>query len=140
MFCSSCGVSLEHDLSFCKHCGAKLVDTRGNEIVRVSGPPPDQVLWAMVSVFVVGLGVIIALLAMSKQLGLDPGDQAMVKVFMMLTFFMMFAIECAFFWLLFRPRRVVTESDATQMTGRKRTKELEDRQVRTLPPSPASVT
>ncbi|HEX7296773.1 MAG TPA: hypothetical protein VF251_13525 [Pyrinomonadaceae bacterium] len=105
MYCSSCGVTVVHGLTYCNHCGAKLVGKQADAAKR-SDSSIDSLIWAIVSLFVGGIGVLIGLLAMMKNL-LDF-NQGLLMFFSLLTFGLLTAIEAVFIWMLFsrtRPAR-----------------------------------
>jgi len=102
---------------------------------------PESLIWAIVSVFVVGMGTIIGLMAMLKQL-LDLG-QGIVIAFGLLGFALMIAVESVFIYLLLRRRRTGAKEaggDEKLPAGRA-TKELDAaREARSLPEPVPSVT
>ena len=56
MYCSSCGAAAAQGVSFCNLCGAKLGGARADGAADASALSPDGLVWAVVTVFVVGLG------------------------------------------------------------------------------------
>ena len=63
----------------------------------------DSLIWAIVGVFVAGIGVLIGLLAvMKKELGFDL---PFLLFFSLLTFGLITAIEALFVWMLFSRHR-----------------------------------
>ena len=128
MYCSSCGKSVVPGLAYCNHCGAKLIGTQA-DTAKASDPSIDSLIWGIVSVFVGGIGVLIGLLAMMKNL-LDF-HQGLLMFFSLLTFALITAIEAVFIWMLFsrnRPARRVPELEHEHRT----TKELEGAPPRLL--------
>lgn len=102
MYCPSCGVSVVQPLSFCNHCGAQLGAPKSEDLAKESNVPSDLV-WAIVAVFVVGLGVIIGLMAVMKnQLNFNPG---LILFFTLLSFLLMISVESVFVWLLLRSQK-----------------------------------
>jgi hypothetical protein len=65
----------------------------------------------MVSVFIVGLGAIILLLAGLK--GSDPFDAGLFKAFAVLSFLLLLSAEGVFTWLLLRNRETATAGAAS---------------------------
>lgn len=141
MYCSSCGAAVPKDLSYCNHCGARL---NGANVEDAGKPPelfPDSLVWAIVSVFVVGIGSVIGLIAVMKNYGLNDG---LVLAFSSLILVMMLAIEAVFIGLLFSRRGGAKQkSDAEALPGRRKqqtTNELEAAQPLALPQPVMSVT
>ena len=100
MYCSSCGGVVAQGVSFCKHCGAKLSWEKGEGVAKAEESFPDSLIWAIVSVFVVGLGCIIGLMAvMKEELNFD---NSIIIVITLLSFFLLFMIEGMFIWMLWR--------------------------------------
>ena len=94
MYCSSCGGSVLQQLTYCNHCGSKLNTPKRDEVVKQSEVNPESLLWAIVALFIGGIGVIIGLLAVMKNvLHFEIG---LLLFFSMLTFFMMLVIESVF--------------------------------------------
>jgi uncharacterized protein (DUF983 family) len=129
MYCSSCGASVEQGLIYCKRCGAKLGGTKGD-----SASNPDSLVWAMVSVFIAGLGVIIGLMSvMKKEMYFNDG---VIILFTLISFLMMFTIEGVLIsQLLRRNSRVKEVRDTSPMKG-----EAGATQARALAEPAASVT
>ena len=138
MYCSSCGVALARDLSYCNHCGAQLGGARSEVPAELF---PDSLIWAIVSVFVVGVGCIIGLTAVMKNYGLND---AVTMGFAATIFTLMLAIEGVFIALLLsRKKSAKRERDAEALDGRRQqqtTNELEAAQPKALPEHMASVT
>jgi hypothetical protein len=141
MYCSSCGVAVPNDLSYCNHCGARLNGANVEEAGKPAELFPDSLVWAIVSVFVVGIGSVIGLIAVMKNYGLNDG---LVLGFASLIFLMMLAIESVFIGLLFSRRRgskLVGKAEALDERRKQQTtRELEAAQPPALPESPVSVT
>jgi len=98
MYCSACGVAVAHDLNYCKRCGARLNVIREKSTEKSREMPLESLVWAMVVVFVVGLGSIIGLMAVMKSVvGFNNGLITAVTV---LSFISMLGIEWSFFKLL----------------------------------------
>ncbi|HSE34353.1 MAG TPA: hypothetical protein VLA93_22460 [Pyrinomonadaceae bacterium] len=102
MYCLSCGKSVVPGLAYCNHCGAKLAGAQ-NQVTVHTDYGTDSLIWAIVGVFVFGIGVLIGLLAVMKEaLGFDAG---LLIFFSLLTFGLITAIEAVFVWLLFSRNR-----------------------------------
>ena len=102
MYCSSCGAALTPGLSFCNRCGNQLNSPKAD-----GGKPaelfPESLIWALVSVSVGGIGVLIGLMAVMKQ-GLNF-DNEQIVLFSLLSFAMLLGAEFVFIWLLIRKSR-----------------------------------
>src|ERR1700682_5131456 len=102
MYCSSCGLALARDFAYCNYCGARVNGSKDNGVIRAAELFPDSLIWAIVSVFVVGIGCVIGLMAVMKNYGLNDGA---VLAFSTLVFLLMVAVETVFIWLLFSRRK-----------------------------------
>lgn len=140
MYCSSCGAAVVPGLSYCNHCGARLSGGKADAAAGQSETLPESLIWAIVAVFVVGMGTIIGLMAMLKEL-LDLG-QGIVIAFGILGFALMIAVESVFIYLLLSRRRAgAKEAVADERPSARATKELDAaREPRTLPEPLPSVT
>lgn len=140
MYCSTCGKPVTAGLSYCNHCGARLSGAKSN------GPTPaelfpDSLVWAIVSVFVVGLGGTIGLMAVMKDAGnFNPG---MILGLTFMSFAIMLAVEGVLIWLLLGRRKgeiVSAKQEATAQLEGAATRELGAAEARALPEPVASVT
>jgi hypothetical protein len=121
MYCSSCGGVVAQDLSYCNHCGAKLGGLR-REGSKPSELFPDSLVWAIVSVFVCGLGGTIGLMAVMKDAGnFNPG---MIIGLTLLSFLAMIAVECVLIWLLVRSKWGTKEADGKSQLKESAAREL----------------
>ena len=119
-------------MSYCKHCGAKVGANDSKELF------PDSLVWAIVSVFIAGLGIIIGLMSvMKKELNLN---EWVVVLFGAMAFMLMFVIESVFISQLVRRRRGVKEVRDTSPINEPAPKVLEARQAHTLAEPAPSVT
>ena len=134
MYCSSCGVALPRDLAYCNHCGARVNGSKNDGAITAAELFPDSLIWAIVSVFVVGIGSVIGLMAVMKNYGLNDGA---VLAFSTLIFLLMLAVESVFIWLLFSRRK---EGRQTGQVKKQAIRELESTQQRALPEHLVSVT
>lgn len=125
MYCSSCGAAIGQGLSYCKTCGAKLPGA----IPNPSELFPESLVWAIVSVFIVGLGSIIGLAALMKKL-LDSSSNV-INVVILLGFLLMIAIEAVFIWLLLRQKSVINKATEIEQS-RETAKELYEPPARVL--------
>jgi hypothetical protein len=136
MYCSSCGAAVAQGLNYCKRCGTKLGVTKGEELTTPAEPPPESLVWAMVVVFIVGLGATIGLMAVMKQvLDFNPG---LIIGITLLSFLLMCTIEGVFIWLLMGGRRGAKEVSDLSRLKEQMMKELGESQKPGLPePTPS---
>src|ERR1700730_620081 len=141
MYCSSCGAAVPNDLSYCNHCGARLDGANVEDAGKPAELFPDSLVWAIVSVFVVGIGSVIGLIAVMKNYGLNDG---LVLAFASLILVMMLAIEGVFIGLLLSRKSGNKQmKDRERLDGRRKqqtTKELEAAQPQGLPEPVTSIT
>ena len=121
MYCSSCGVAVFEGLTYCNHCGAKLAG-KPTKTNRPSDTAMESLIWAIVGVFVGGMGVLIGLLAvMNNELRFNMG---ILLFFSFIVFALMTAIEAVLIWMLISRHRAAIralESEQKQTA----TKELD---------------
>jgi len=129
MYCSACGVAMAQGLSYCNHCGAKLITERAAS--KSAEVKPEALVWGMVAVLVFGFAAIVLLMMAMKMVGLNVGQ---ILAFTILSFLIMIMVEGVFTWQLFHRRRGAEE------TGDTATKELYAAQARALPEPVPSVT
>ncbi|HXM35034.1 MAG TPA: zinc ribbon domain-containing protein, partial [Pyrinomonadaceae bacterium] len=139
--CSSCGAAVPKDLSYCNHCGARLNGANVEDASKPAELFPEALVWAIVSVFVVGIGSVIGLIAVMKNYRLNDG---LVLAFASLILVMMLAIEGVFIGLLLSRKKGNEQMrDPERLDGRRQqqtTNELEAAKPRALPEPVASVT
>ena len=136
MYCSTCGVAVAQNLSYCNYCGAKLSGAKGDSL---SGPEvrPEFLLSVMACVFIFGLVAITMLTGVMKVvLGLPVEN---VLLFALLPFLIMLIFEGVLLRLLLR-RRQATEKTSDTLQDKAATKELDAAQARVLPEGVPSVT
>ena len=137
MYCSACGVAVAQGLTYCNYCGAKLGGASDNAL-KSSGPRPEYLVFAMMAVFIFGVGAITLLMGMMKSvLGLAVES---VLVFALLPFLVMLLLEGVFIRLLLRRARGVEETSYTPRSKEQVTNELDAAHARALPEPVASVT
>src|SRR6267378_6852838 len=139
MYCSSCGVAVAQGLSYCNQCGAKLSGAKGDGVAKVAKAQPESLVWAILAVFVVGLGSIMGLMGILKvQFNANLG---IVILFSLIIFLLMLVVEGVFISLLFGGN-----SDSKDVKSEKErlkeqaTKELDAAQPRVLTEPVSSVT
>jgi uncharacterized paraquat-inducible protein A len=136
MYCSSCGSAVTRGLSYCNHCGAKLGPLEAKSASKPAELFPDSLIWAMVSVFVVGLGCNIGLIAVLKDmLNLDT---KLIVGFSLLVFLLIIALEGVLVSLLLSRRKAAKKAETE--TVERSTKEFGEEQPRVLPAHMESVT
>jgi hypothetical protein len=102
MYCASCGKDIVEGLRFCNRCGAQIGDdTDPNALAESSF---NALVGALLTIPIVGIGLILGLLVvMKRELGFAD-DAVMVVVF--LSFLLLTAAEGGFIWLMLsRTRR-----------------------------------
>ena len=139
MYCSTCGVAVAQGLSYCNQCGAKLTGEKSEGVTKVAKAQPESLVWAILAVFVVGLGSIMALMGILKvQFNANLG---IVIIFSLIVFLLMLVVEGVFISLLFG-----SKSDSRDVKSEKErlkeqaTKELDAAQPRVLTEPVSSVT
>ena len=112
-------------------------ESGGEDVRQETELSYDSLIWAMVAVFIGGLGVIIGLMAVMKRV-LDFND-GLILGFLSLIFLMWFIVEGVLLSLLWRRRR---DTDATASAATRATilEALRQAQERTLPEPLHSVT
>lgn len=132
MYCSSCGVAVTQDLTYCNYCGAKL--NRDS----VDKPPdirPGGLVTMMVATFVLGTFAITMLMGMMKAvLHFEYGP---ILALTLLSFLIMLGLEGVFILLLFRRKRGDYEPSEKKQDNRATTKELEAQSRSPIEPIPS---
>ena len=96
----------------------------------------DSLIWAIVGVFVCGLGGLIGLIAVMRNYGLNDG---LVNAFALSVFAFMLVIEAVFIGLLLK-KSGLSEAKQSRRLKQKQTKELDVPQPPALPEHLNSVT
>ena len=136
MYCSTCGVAVAESLSYCNHCGARIIGSNSDKVATSRDVKPELLVSAMVATFVFGLLAITVLIGVMKSvLGLEPGQ---ILGFAALSFLMLIFLEGVFLRLLFRRKSGVEERTRTE--SGQTTKELGAPQVQALREPLSSVT
>jgi len=102
VYCSTCGVAVSsQNLSYCNHCGAKLI--RGDSVEKAPEVKPEMLVAAMVGTFIFGLIAIAVLIGVLKNvLGIRVEP---IMLIMTLLLLFMAILESVFIRLLLRGRR-----------------------------------
>ena len=133
MYCSACGSAVSENLRYCNRCGAKV----GGEAGKPSELSLNHLVTTITFVFVVGLGAIIALMAL---MGDWPNFNPIILVASALCFVMMFFVEGFLMWQLLRGRRRAEKAvDAARLQSQT-TRELGEAPAGVLPEPTSSVT
>jgi hypothetical protein len=128
-------VAVAQGLSYCNHCGAKLIRTES--VVKSPEVKPELLVSSMVATFILGMAAITILMGVMKTvLGL-PVER--VLAFSLIPFLLMLIIEGVLMRLLFR-RNQRAEVSAPALSKEQATNELDPAQPRVLPEAKASVT
>lgn len=138
MYCSSCGATVVRGISYCNTCGAKLSKEKDESIAKPTELFPESLIWAIVVVFIVGLGVTIGLMAVMKDL--LNFSQGLIIGFTLLSFLLTFVVEGVLIWMLLESKRNAQKSGDTAQLKEQTTRELEGAQARSLPEPAPSVT
>ena len=137
MYCSSCGVAVAQDLSYCNYCGAKLNGVKGETRIKSPEVKPEMLVSAMVIVFVFGLAAITLLMLVMKDV---LGNVGQVLALTLLSFLIMLSIEGVIIRMLLRRKRGTEEAEDTMRLKGQATKALDAAQARALPEPMPSVT
>ncbi len=139
MYCSSCGVVVAEGLSYCNQCGAKLSGAKNVGIAKVAKAQPESLVWAVVAIFVVGLGSIMGLMGILKvQFNAGLG---IVTIFSLIILLLMLVVEGVFISLLFGSKSESNDGkSAMELLRKQTTRELEAAQPHALSEPVASVT
>jgi hypothetical protein len=139
MYCSACGSAVAQSLSYCNRCGAKAGGAKGEGLVRPSELSLDSLVWATVSLFIAGLGVIIGLMAVMKEV--VRFDPAVILGITALSFVLLLTVEAVLVRLLLSGWRRAKEAGAAgRPTEELTTRELGEARARVLPEPVPSVT
>ena len=112
MYCSSCGSAVPPNLTYCNRCGAKVSGSRSDSLPP-SGIFPESLVWAIVSLFIGGIGVIIGLMAVMRNIaGFEP---ALILGIVMMCFALMVALQGVLIWFLLSARRDARRSSIEQL-------------------------
>jgi uncharacterized paraquat-inducible protein A len=115
MYCSSCGTTLAQGLSYCNRCGVKLNAAKSDGVSKSAELFPDSLVWAIVTVFILGIGSIMGLAAIMKRV-LDSND-GMINTAMLGIFLLMLVIESVFVWMLVQAKRRANDAGKELKAG-----------------------
>ena len=97
MYCSACAKEIVSGLIFCNHCGSRLSEAKSE--AKKSDLSSNALISAIVSIFVIGFGCIVAILAIMKNLGFRDD---LIGVIVSFSFITILLIETMFMWLLIK--------------------------------------
>ncbi len=139
MYCSSCGTAVTAGVTYCNHCGAKVRKSTSEGAGNQADSFPESLVWAIAAVFIVGIGSIIGLMAVMKEV-LNFNSSLIIAI-TLLSFLLMFVVEGTFIWLLLsRSRSGARETNDAASLKELTTKELDAAEARALPEAMPSVT
>ena len=137
MYCSSCGMAVSPSLSYCNRCGADL-NAKDRTPNKRSEAPQESLVWALASVTIVGIGSVIGLMAVMKQVaGFNTG---LIVAFSLLVFLAFLGVDSVIIWLLLRPSREAREAYFRTQHAELTTNELAESKARVLPEPSFSIT
>lgn len=98
MFCLSCGKSVNPGLSFCNHCGARVVGKADDGPGQMPESSFNLLVGALIGVPIAGIGVIIGLLTvMKRELGFG---EEFIGAIALMSFILLLIAELGLIWLL----------------------------------------
>ena len=113
MYCSACGMAVPPGLSYCNRCGASLGGPEAKGAHKQAELFPESLSWAIVAVFIVGLGGTIGLMAVMKDArAFEPG-QIIGLSFM--SFVAMLAVEAVLIYKLLSRGREEKASEKSKL-------------------------
>ena len=137
MYCSSCGIAVAPSLSYCNRCGAELNPKDRGPATR-SEASQESLVWALVSVTVVGIGAVIGLMAvMSEVVHFNIG---LIVAFSLLVFLAFLGVDSVIIWLLLRPSREARDAYLRNQHAELTTNELAESKARVLSEPSFSIT
>ena len=102
MFCSSCGKTVNPDLRYCNHCGARL-NADGDGSMKIPESSFNLLVGGLLAVPIAGIGLLIGLLTvMKRELGF--ADE-MIAIMALLCTALLLLTELGLLWLLWTSAR-----------------------------------
>src|SRR5262245_53825008 len=112
MYCATCGNELvvSKGLVFCNKCGARIGGLKGRNDSQISEASVNFLIAATLGIPIIGIGLMIALIAVLRR-GLEfPPD--FIAVIALMCFLLLLAAEAGFLFMLFsRTRRSSSKDD-----------------------------
>ena len=99
MYCSSCGAAVPAGSSYCNRCGTE-TKPKQSGATKLSETAPESLIWAIAAVTIVGLGVVIGMMAVMKEVLHFP--DSLIIAFALLTFFTFIGVDAVFIRVLLR--------------------------------------
>src|ERR1044071_3675973 len=135
MYCSTCGVAVSPELSFCNYCGAQLKSSEGRPKHSIR---PESLIFGILATFVFGMIAITMLLGLSKVvLQLEIGEVLLIGG---VPFVLLLILESVFIRLLLQHKHDVTDNSRKLQSHPRPTNQLEQGRQHALPEPAASVT
>ena len=138
MYCSTCGVAVTQNLTYCNYCGATLGGAQGENGPRYPEVKPELLVSAMTGLFILGLAAITVLIGVIRTTLDLPVERVLAVA--LVPFLLLLLIEGVFLRLLFRRKHGTQEAANAARTTGQATKELDAAQARGLPEPITSVT
>ena len=134
MYCSTCGSAVSPGLAYCNRCGAELANQPNP--TKLSATSMESLVWAIAAVTIVGMGSVIGLMAVMKEV-LHFSD-ALITIFSLLFLAIFMGVDVVFIRLLhskFGVRKLSSPTAKNEL----RTKDLDEPKVLVLSEPPPSV-
>lgn len=129
---------LSESASYCNHCGAKTGAVQSKGAAQAAEPFTESIVWAIVTVFIVGFGCIIGLMAMMKEL--LKVSNSWILGFALLGFLLTCVTEGVLISLVWRGKRGAQKAVGAGTLDGRATRELDEAPLRSLAEPVASVT
>lgn len=137
MYCSTCGGAVASALTYCNHCGTKLAVSQDDRSIQYSAKVDETLVWSQVGVLSVGLGGIIGLLAVMKEV--VHFEMVWIIAFTIVSFALVIGVEGFLISQLLQRGRRAKIKEVKDPPG-PATKELKQDLPRMLPEPTPSVT
>lgn len=105
---------------------------------QLSGASQESLVWALVAVTIVGIGSVIGLMAVMKEV--VHFNEGLIIAFSLLVFLAFLAVDSVIIWLLLRPNRDARNAYFRTLQKELTTNELAESKARALPEPLLSVT
>jgi len=130
MYCSSCSKEVVAGLTYCNHCGHRLIGAKVDNVIKSLEVKPELLVSAMAGVFILGLVAIAVLIGVLKQVaGIDLPFLIAATLF---SFLLMLLVEGVFIWLLLRRKKVEKQESDTNQLNEQAIKEIYTAPARVL--------
>jgi hypothetical protein len=133
MYCSSCGVAIAQNLTYCNFCGAKLSDDKEDNLVRtIESRHEAYIMTMIVALFVFGMVATSFLLVVLR--GVLDFQFGPLMAFALLSFLVMISLEGVLISRLFKRKRKTGDLSGQESAGTHVTKELAEQSRLTSEP------